>query len=156
MVENAPVGDNFRCYCFCVTNFAQVQDPWVFTRPKCEFDCLQRRFGLKEVSEGIPWAVREIIVQIRCDRKDAEWVKNVDEVAEKKSLSCGACVNKSAIIKRRGMGRKTFGSLKKCLNFVFKRRVDRKTYFARWTPAPRLNFLSSLPCVIHLISNIKI
>ena len=56
----------------------------------CEFDCLQSRFGLKEVSEGISWAVREIIVQIRCRRKDAEWVKNVDEVAEKKILSCGA------------------------------------------------------------------
>ena len=49
----------------------------------CEFDCLRSRFGLKEVSEGISWAVREIIVQIRCDRKDAQWVKNVDEVADR-------------------------------------------------------------------------
>ena len=38
---------------------------------------------VKEVSEGISWAVREIIVQIRCDRKDAQWVKNVDEVADR-------------------------------------------------------------------------
>ena len=46
---------------------------WLFTKP----------FGLKEVSEGVSWAVREVIVQIRCDRKDAEWVKNVDEVADR-------------------------------------------------------------------------
>ena len=46
-------------------------------------DCLRSRFGLKEVSEGISWAVREIIVQIRCDRKDAQWVKNVDEVVDR-------------------------------------------------------------------------
>ena len=39
--------------------------------------------GLKEVSEGILWAVREIIVQIKCDRKDTQWVKNVDEVADR-------------------------------------------------------------------------
>ena len=46
-------------------------------------DCLRSRFGLKEVSEGISWAVREIIVHIRCDRKDTQWVKNVDEVADR-------------------------------------------------------------------------
>ena len=55
---------------------------------------MRSRFGLKEVSEGISWAVREIIVQIRCNCKDAEWLKNVDEVAERESLSCGACTNR--------------------------------------------------------------
>ena len=121
MVENAPVGDHFRRYCFCATKFAQVQDPWVFTRPKCEFDCLQRRFGLKEVSEGIPWAVREIIAQISCDRKDAQWVKNVDEVAEKKSLSCGACVKnlKERDYKKTRNGSKNIWLIKKMFEFCF-------------------------------------
>ena len=131
MVENAPVGDHFRRYCFCATNFAQVQDPWVFTRPKCEFDCLQRRFGLKEVSEGIPWAVREIIVQIRCDRKDAEWVKNVDEVAEKKSLSCGACVNnlKERDYKKTRNGSKNIWLIKKMFEFCFQAQSGSKNLF---------------------------
>ena len=121
MVENVPVGDHFRRCCFCATKFAQVQDPWVFTRPKCEFDYLQRRFGLKEVSEGIPWAVREIIVQIRCDRKDAQWVKNVDEVAEKKSLSCGACVKnlKERDYKKTRNGSKNIWLIKKMFEFCF-------------------------------------
>ena len=49
----------------------------------CDFDCLLSRFGLKEVTERISWAIREKTAQIRCDCKDAERVKNVDKVAER-------------------------------------------------------------------------
>ena len=42
----------------------------------CDFDCLLSRFGLKEVTERISWAIREKTAQIRCDCKDAERVKN--------------------------------------------------------------------------------
>ena len=74
-----------------------------------------KTFWTQRSLRRISWAVREIIVQIRCRRKDAEWVKNVDEVAEKKILSCGACVNslKECDYKKTRNGSKNIWLIKK-------------------------------------------